>query len=158
MWWPPNECGTSTRNPLEVFMAHSCLPIRQGAPKVQPIFKKGNSSFRTAAAKGVSKDLLKPSLRHNVLKALRMANYWEKSLLRCQFPRQGTSANSLHSRHPDRVAGLFLRAVCGAPARSGGDRGNNTLARLDEIASIGLLLSVRCYLLALRNRLRPLKT
>src|SRR5882762_1888807 len=88
-----------------------------------------------------------------------MANLLEKEPLWCQFPRQGTSANSLHRRViPTGVAGLFLRAVCGAPAAARRDRGNqHSSQRLDEIASIGLLLSVRCYLLALRTDSAALK-
>src|SRR5258705_4674083 len=82
-----------------------------------------------------------------------MANLLGKKPLRCQFPRQGHSADSLHRRSiPTGVAGLFLRAVCGGTATERRDRGNQPSSqRLDEIASIGLLLSVRCYLLALRT-------
>src|SRR5258708_39569 len=88
-----------------------------------------------------------------------MANLLGKKPLRCQFPRQGTSANSLHRRViPTGVAGLFLRPVWGGPATERRDRGNqHSSQRLDEIASIGLLLSVRCYLLALRTDSAALK-
>src|SRR5258708_37450601 len=88
-----------------------------------------------------------------------MANLLGKTPLGGQAPRQGTSADSLHRRvTPRGVAGLFLRAVCGAPATERRDRGNqHSSQRLDEIASIGPLLSVRCYLLALRTDSAALK-
>src|SRR5882757_4059943 len=74
-----------------------------------------------------------------------MANLLEKDPLWCQFPRQGTSANSLHRRViPTGVASLSSAPSAARRPRNGGTVATNT-PRNDSMKSPQL---ASCYLFA----------